>query len=592
MNGITQPERPTVVLKTLAAVGMLCLLLAISILNIVPPAEGYEISIYQVYPWYLWGSLIGSIFLGQTVIVGSVRYNDGRDRTWILGLVLVLLSGIVLLLMPFIRGYLMYGGVDELTHIGFIHDISQVGIAGNIYPAMHLIIYVASSATGLEPETIMKLLPLVVSFVFAGGLFYMTRNFYSRTHALYALPFVLILFIGYKTSTPYSLSVRYLPFVIYLFIKERRMAATPLAFFLVLAIFGVVFLHPLTTFLLIVTFGIYVAIKKISWSKSKFTHPTMALQLTVVVFSAWFFNFVGIIRRFERVVNRITGRTAGNSALGTVTSTVSTYSPDLTDIVMIAILDYGQLLILWSLAGLFLVLAAYLWLRDKIEVNIFIILFSCVFVLFTVASALAFVISFGFGWERFVVYEVSFVTVLSASLFYFLYQQLSSRTLQRGLTVSLVVVLSMITVLAVLTSFASLAATENNPQSTEMNIDGSEWVLENRDERTLVDNFGLSLSRYEDYHRGTLNGTIRGDGTTPPDHFGYDGNETVGKTYDENRYLIITKLGKETYPKTFPDYRQYWRFTPADFDQLERDRAVSRLYDNGEFELYYITAEE
>jgi hypothetical protein len=237
-------------------------------------------------------------------------------------------------------------------------------------------------------------------------------------------------------------------------------------------------------------------------------------------------------------------------------------------------------------------LAVYLWLRNEIEINIYIVLFSCIFIVFTGVSSVAFVVDLGFGWGRVLFYQTVFVVVLSASFFYFLYQRLSSPTVQRALTVSLGIVLVALTGLAIYGSAASLAETDYNPQSTQMDIDGSEWVLNNHDEETPIDAQRMTLWRYENYHRGTLNTSVRKEGTSPPDHFGYDGNETAGQAYEEDHYLIITKLGRLTYPKVYAGYQQYWSYRPADFRRLERDRTVSRVYDNGEFELYHITAEE
>ncbi|WP_128224765.1 hypothetical protein [Halobacteriaceae bacterium SHR40] len=571
---------------------MFSLLLAVSFLNSIPPASGYEISIYQVYPWYFWGLLIGATFLGQVVIVGSVRYSDGDDRTWVLGVILVLLSGTILLFMPIIRGYPVFGGVDELTHIGFVHDISAVGIADNIYPAMHLIVHLASVATGFAPSTVMKLMPIVMSFVFVGGMFYLAFNFYSRTHALYVLPFILFLFVGYKTQVPFVLSVLYVPFILYLFVKEQRTSATSVRIFLVIAIFGIVFFHPLTTAFLVLAMGIYVALEKTNLFSTEWSTPTMIPPLTVVVFSTWYLTFVGIIRRFERTANRITGSAAGESEFETVTSTVSTFSPDLTDLVTLAILDYGVVFILYALAGLFILVAGYLWLRNEIELNIFFVLFSLVFMLFTAVSMLSFVVDLGFGWGRVLFFENLFAAVLAGSLFYFLYQWLESRTVTTGVTVTLGVILFALTLVVVLGSFASVSATDDNPQKTEMDIDGAEWVLDNRDKEMLIDQYRISLWRYENFQNGTLTTSIRKEGAQPPEHFGYTANETIGQSYEEDSYLVLNQRGRITYPEVYADYPDYWAYTPQDFARLERDRTASKLYDNGEFDFYYIDAEE
>jgi hypothetical protein len=47
-----------------------------------------------------------------------------------------------------------------------------------------------------------------------------------------------------------------------------------------------------------------------------------------------------------------------------------------------------------------------------------------------------------------------------------------------------------------------------------------------------------------------------------------------------------------TYPAQFPEYRRFWRYTPENFDRLNRDETVSQVYDNGEFDLYMIQSRE
>ena len=215
-----------------------------------------------------------------------------------------------------------------------------------------------------------------------------------------------------------------------------------------------------------------------------------------------------------------------------------------------------------------------------------------VVVLFTAVSMLSFVVDLGFGWGRVLFFENVFAAVLAGSLFYFLYQRLESRTVTTGVTVTLGVILFALTLVVVLGSFASVSATDDNPQKTEMDIDGAEWVLDNRDKEMLIDQYRISLWRYENFQNGTLTTSIRKEGAQPPEHFGYTANETIGQSYEEDSYLVLNQRGRITYPEVYADYPDYWAYTPQDFARLERDRTASKLYDNGEFDFYYIDAEE
>lgn len=591
MSQATRFETRGVGLKALAVAGLFCLLAAIGILNTVPPADGYEISLYRVYPWHFWGALVVALFIGKAVIVGSKMYAAPDDRSWVFGLGLVLVSGGVLLFIPVVRGYPVFGRGDVLTHIGFVHDITEIGITGNIYPLMHLLVHSLSQATGLPPAAIIKFVPIAVSLVFFGSLFYLMLNLYNRTHAFYALPFVLILFVGYKQAVPFVLSVLYVPFVLYLFVKEQRTRAIPVRVFLVASVFGLVLFHPLTTMFLIVVMGLYLGVKATSHFRARWSGPTLVPSLMVVLFSAWNLHFIGIVRRFEAFVERFTGAVGGESRLEQVSQTVNTFSPDLFDLVVLAIFDYG-ILLLYAFALLFVLFVVYLRIHGQKDLNIFLTLFIGVVVLFTGLSAVLFVNDFVIGWGRVLYFGNLFAAVLAASLFYFLHRHLDFETQRNTFTFSLGAVLFVLTLLVVFTAFASIPARTYNEQVTEMEIDGSEWILDNRNETVPVDQSGLALWRYENFHEGTLNTTVRKQDTQPPDHFGYDGNETLGQSYEQDRYLVVTALGRWTYPEVFSDYPEYWRFTPVDFGRLERDTSVSRIYDNGDFEAYRTAAEE
>ena len=114
--------------------------------------------------------------------------------------------------------------------------------------------------------------------------------------------------------------------------------------------------------------------------------------------------------------------------------------------------------------------------------------------------------------------------------------------------------------------------------------------------RVGIDERGINMWRFRDALYGTEGygdrQVVATSGNSPPPHFGYDTNATLGASYDSDRYLVLTELGREYYPNMYPDYREFWSFESADYQRLERDGTVSHLYDNGEVDVYYVNGTE
>lgn len=580
-------------LRPTAFVGLCFLLVVVAMINIVPPAGGYEISLYGAYPQFFWVALIVAIFSGQLVILGSAIYGGERDRTWVFGVALILVSNAILLLMPYIRGYPIYGRGDVLTHVGYVKDLTEVGVDVNIYPLMHLHTQALSHATGLPPSAVINFLPVVVSFVCFGGLFYLAVGLFDRTQALFCLPFVIVPFVGgsHSVVVPFTLSVLFIPFVLYILHKEQETTAIPIRVVLVVSIVGSALYHPLTAILMLPTYGIYVGFKRAEPFRSRWQGPTKIASLATTIFAAWYLQAYGIISRFEKVYQRVLGSAESASKLDAYVGTANTYSLRFVDVVEFIFIRYGVAMLLFGFATVFIAFALYRWLRNGTGQSLFLLFFIGAFILFAGLSVAFLLNNFIAGWGRPLSIGKVFAAVLSASLIYYLWKQNKSVSWRSVVGLSLAVLLVAFTTLALVGVYPTLAATQNNHQVTEMEIDGTEWMFENRNSEIPLNGHRLVPFRFEHFHNGTLNETVRQyEARRPPDHFGYDRADALGAFYEQDRYLMVNRLAEETYPKQFSGYEEYWRFTPDDFDQLSHDRSVSRIYDNGELRTYRVRA--
>jgi hypothetical protein len=72
-----------------------------------------------------------------------------------------------------------------------------------------------------------------------------------------------------------------------------------------------------------------------------------------------------------------------------------------------------------------------------------------------------------------------------------------------------------------------------------------------------------------------------------PEHFGYDQRETLGELYDTDVSIAMTPLTRAMYTELWPYVG--W-VTIDDLARLPSDPTVSKIYENGEFELWYVSA--
>lgn len=74
-----------------------------------------------------------------------------------------------------------------------------------------------------------------------------------------------------------------------------------------------------------------------------------------------------------------------------------------------------------------------------------------------------------------------------------------------------------------------------------------------------------------------------------PHHFGYTEHSTLGEWYASDTYLLLNKQDRLLYVEVFPEI-EHLRYSPSEFEKLEQDPSVAKLYSNGGFDVYYIYA--
>ncbi|WP_206731763.1 hypothetical protein [Halorubrum amylolyticum] len=582
--------------KWLAAVGTACLLGAVWFLHSVPPAAGYEVSIYRAYPTIFWMFLITAMFVGQLVVL-LAGAADGRGAADLLpGAALVVVPGFVLVLLPYVRGYPVYGRADVLTHVGLLRDLPELGIALNIYPPTHVLTQALAAATGLPEIGTINLLSAAFLAVYLGSMALLVEHLFddARRRA-FCLPLVLVPIAGsaHVTVVPFILSVLFVPFLLYLLVKEQESHAIPVRALVLIAVVGVVVYHPLTAVFALVALATYSAFDRLPGVRSRWSALPNLTSLATVLFVAWYLKYTGIIVRFRNIVDDLLGPAGGPSPLQSTTETVGRTSPDLVDLLTIAAIQRGVDVLTFGLASVFLAVAVALWYYRDERPAVFTLVYGSTTILFGVIATLFLTNDLIAGFGRPLLFGKLFAAAFVGALFHLAWQRSDAVEVRTVVVVAFAGVLLVTVLLSVFGMFSSPIVFDKNHQVTEMELDGTEWLFENRDPEHLIDEQGIYQYRF--YHRyyGTNqpNETIRWEGTAPPDHYNYTVNKRLGQSYDDDRYLLLPRAGRITYPERFPDYREQWRFVPEDFERLEVDRSVDRVYDNGEVNVYLVASE-
>lgn len=577
--------------RWLAAAGFGLALACTVVLATTPPAAGYESSIYEAYPWYFWALAGVALLVGNAVVVRSAR--RGTDD-WRVGLVLVLTVVGLLVFLPYFRGYAMFGRADVLSHVGFIRDIQRTGQvgAGNIYPNLHLLVLSLAYATGVESPTVLMGLAGVGSLFGIGSFVALVTAVFDRRRALLAVPFAIALVA--VQSVPYVFSILLVPFVLYLFVMERRTRAIHVRAALAVTLFALVIYHPITTLFLLLVLGVYGVVRvlharDVLGSTEGVTGPVgvaPSAQLVVAVFAVWYLDFPKIVDRFRTVATTLADPGGGSSA-ATYGDTVAQYSPSLFDIARIGALRYGVSAILLTLGGLYAVAAV----RSRTSETVFRSTFVGALGLFTALSALFFVVDLIVGFGRPLVYAELFGALLAGGSIHYLAERTGHEAGVYGL---LYVAVALLLVTATLGLYASPMTVGQNEQVTDAEIQGSAWYIENRDQGDGLTEFGVETHRFRDaiFGRETYgDDQVVTSGTDRiPRHFGYAGNETLGASYEADKYLVLTAAGRSFYERVYPGYEGYWKYERSDFERLPRDPTVSSVYDNGEYDVYRVNA--
>gem|GEM_PF-6937405 len=552
-------------------------------------AGGYEVSLYQQYPVYLWAFFTISIISGIITI-----FISNRRKHSIFGMGIIVYTNIILLSIPIIRGYYLYGGGDFHSHMGTFKDIIRTGEIGGrlIYPSTHLLTVNLHQITGFSLEKTTHFLPIFLYLFFILSFLILFRKFSFRKFK-YGICFCSLLIynmIYLLALSPHFICFLFLPLIIYLLINK----STPkINILLGILMFSIIFFHPITSLLiaLVVLFLLIFKLKPIEYQKSK--HGYYYLLFFSGIWFTWYFDFPRFQEGFKTSFYRIFLDSNGTDrVIAGYTRGLSMYDIKITDFIQIFITRFGILMILFILS--FIVIMQLVSKEKKdilIKDNLWDFRFSSFnFLFFSFLQVIIHSVPFLLA-IRYYKYILFFsVMTITFGLGYITHKKIKNNEESRYVKNFTIVIISLLIIISVFTVFHSPVNYNQNNQITYTEYRGMEWTFENRPEDEHIWHQGINKWRVSHLIYGRENSSInarRASKAEVDDHFGYNETNQIGNRH--SGLFVRTERTMMLYRERYEDYPEYWRFTENDLEKLEKDSSANRVYDSGTYFTVYRT---
>jgi hypothetical protein len=590
--------------KPLALVSLIALNLVLVMLAITPQATGYELSIYDAYPLIFYVFYFVSFFSSLLGILSTV-YTGKRNFTSIVYIGTSLVLVIVLILLPFFRGYPLFGRHDNLSHFGMISETMSIGSIGtqNFYPALHLMASVNSLITGIPDFSLARELTTPVLFLaYIAGIVLITKQIAGDKHAgMVAFAFAVIPVIGQRfgsfTSSDSALFL--VPFILYIFYLNVYHNSTASKTLLIIVLLLVPYFHPEITIFFILLFSFFFILSHVPGIKPS-TYESVSIHSVIILvlsFLLWLLNFSEIFRYIRRVYSSLfIEATQAQFGVEYYSGLLSRSQLSMIEFFDLIVKREGAVLIYCTLAFLVLLVVARRGIAAR-AFNLHYVFLGVIFLISGLLAAISLIADVVISYDRFLKFSVLLATLL-ISIFVATYMENLRSNPIRGRKILAVVsvLLAVALIISTFSAYSSPIIRDYNQQTTQMEINGAAWIIAHGDREiqplAVLFVFGRLTHVIEGTESSKKNDPVYANmlyqnTIVTPDHFTYDRQNTFGESYIEDRYLINNELMRQYYFQLWPHVARY---SLADYKQLYNDATVDKIYLNGELDIYYINA--
>lgn len=583
-------SRDTIFSKIIGIFGScLVVICSLSIL-ITPPAQGYEISVYQFIPWYYWATLF-ILFVTTITYIFRKSQSSGLHNI----IIFILFCGLItVIFIPYIRGYYIYGRADVLSHIGYIRSITHTGgvLDRDHYPILHILSASIKYTTGTSLQHLSLFVPQIFFIVYIASILALLKEFIRDEARKIAISLAILPLYGSTQLQliPYGLSTLFVPIVLYAAIRfyQNRTAGTHRnLILLVIFLSTLILFHPATSLITLVIIFSYVLYDNKELAPD--LEGIIPILLSAVIFIWWQTSFLEIIQYLLAPLDLIFQSNQGGTRAEKYGSIIDQASPEVLDLMIVGLFRsiYSQSAILFATYILF----SYIYFKKigfkDLRYN-FVFGISLIFVLFSVFS---FIFHIPVSAPRFLQYVMLF-SIIGISYFYTTIDNYRNKWAYLFLNIMTIVIIILVLV-SLFGLFGSSGSKVANAQFTESEMEGMTWLFENSNKNTPVKDLGIRQIRpYEaKYGRHVPTDNIRHwqqEDSKVPSRLGYENGTYLGNQTNEDYYMTITTLGRIRTFEFFSGYEESWSYYPQDFNRLENDPSVSKIFSSDDIDHYYI----
>jgi len=579
------------------------IILWLCILLYTPPTEGYEISIYSVYPTFFWFLFILTIILGISL---TLLFIIKHINLWQYSLIGILIADAFVLVLPIIRGYTIYArcGSDIFTHLAEAKYILNTGHIIDIdrYPMLHILTSALDQFTLLNPAVLatgisVTLFILYVLYLYVLGKAVLKDSKAAALLSIFGSP--LLFSSGHYAFYPFLFALFLIPLIFYVMHKIEEPANRRAYYicFTILSLF-IVFCHPVIAIIMVLILGALYGYSQIS---NKY-HLGFACNFDTFnsamiigfTFIFWYIRFKSISEMGESVISALLG--VDN------TKTILTHNIDLIsqpDVTLFRAIEafikiYGPTVI-YLLVALLIVIYLFKKFSTKREYASEIV--YAFFFLLSIAFGVVLTSGYFIIFEliRAVGFAIVMATIICAIGFFIFINSAKTSRRKTMFTLTFIVILCSVSLLSVFNVYPNPWILSPGKYMSETELSGVDWFLAHEDASIVTYSETHLLYKYVRYYNVIHKTDIQQPQVVLnhiPTRFGYNQHPYLAQSISDSRknsYMIINELLKQgslALPEEMRSTRK--QYLQNDFFRLNGDITVTKLYTNCEWELWRI----
>jgi hypothetical protein len=202
----------------------------------------------------------------------------------------------------------------------------------------------------------------------------------------------------------------------------------------------------------------------------------------------------------------------------------------------------------------------------------------------------------GFGPLRVLLYVIVICTIFTGFILYRIIEKIrpiNKASLHKFALALVIILLVGVSMNGMLKLYPSPYIVSSSWQTTQTEVEGMNWLFHNRDLDIKMSGMSIGQHRFADLlltpeeKREQKIPRRLPEGLRVPFHFGYNNSSSLSTSYNEDVYLGLTQRDKSLYVDVLPEIAEL-RWYPSDFEKLEYDQGVDKLYSSGGMDVWYV----